>query len=646
MRKSLLPILILLAAMLTAPAAAQKSKAKPQMTVNMKSEPITLFVDASEAPRKILHARESIPALSGPMTLFYPKWIPGEHGPAGPINDLAGLHFTVNGQEIPWRRDLLDMFTFHLNVPAGAKTVEATMDYLLPASGAFTAGGSATDNMFVLSWNQIVLYPSGFTAAQVMFQPNLPLPAGWKYGSPLEPAGGAAGQGGNIEVQTVSLEMLVGSPVIAGRYFAIVPLSGDPLRHQIDIAADSAEALLISPETTQKYSNLIAETGALFGARHYNHYEFLLSLSDHVAHFGLEHHQASDDRVSERSLIDEDERRLMAHLLPHEMVHSWNGKYRRPAGLATPDYQKPMQSDLIWVYEGLTEYLGFVLTGRTGLLNASDMHDDLANTAATLDHRVGRTWRPLQDTADAAQVLYNASEAWTNWRRSVDFYDESLLIWLEADTVIRQQSGGKKSLDDFTHIFHGGKNTAPQVVPYTFDDVVNTLNQVTPYDWRKFFTERLSTTGPHAPLNGIANGGWKLVYTPERSGYLKTAEDTRHFVDVSYSIGIEVSTAPDSNGAITDVWQGSPAAKAGIGPGMRLVAVNGRSWSPEVLREAIAGTKSTPIELLVENNEFFHAHKLEYSGGAMYPHLVRDEAKPDVLSEILKPHAAQAPAAK
>jgi predicted metalloprotease with PDZ domain len=621
-------------------SSAQKPKAA-KLTAAVKSDTVTLFVDASETPRKILHTGETIPAIPGAMTLYYPKWIPGEHGPTGPINDLAGLHFTAGGKEIPWRRDLLDMYTFHLTVPAGATSVEATLDYLLPASGSFTAGGSSTEQMFVLSWNQVLLYPAGFTARQIMFQPNLRLPAGWKFGTALDVVSG--GQSANIEFQTVPLETLIDSPVIAGRYFAIMPLIGDPLRHQIDVAADSAEALLISPENTQKFSNLVAESGALFGARHYQHYDFLLSLSDHVAHFGLEHHQSSDDRVNERSLVDEDARRLMAHLLPHEMVHSWNGKYRRPADLATPDYQKPMQTDLLWVYEGLTEYLGFVLTGRSQLLGADDMRDDLATTAATLDHRTGRTWRPLQDTADAAQALFNASDTWTNWRRSVDFYDESLLIWLEADTVIRQQTGGKKSLDDFTHLFHGGKNTSPEVVPYTFDDVVAAMNQVTPYDWRKFFTDRLTSTGPHAPLGGVTNGGWKLEYSAERGPLFKTREDMRHFVDLSYSIGLEVSTAPDDNGAITDVWQGSPAAKAGIGPGMRVVAVNGRAWSPEVLRSAVAATKGgAPLELLLENNEYFKTYKVEYAGGAMYPHLVRDESKPDVLSEILKPHAAAA----
>jgi predicted metalloprotease with PDZ domain len=631
--KKLLVSLLLLA--LSSAGVAQKPPKRPAGA----TAPITIFVDATEAPRKILHATLTIPAQPGPLTLVYPKWIPGEHGPDGPINDLAGLKFSAGGKEIAWRRDLVDMFAFHLTVPAGATSVEASLDYLEPAGGSFSAGGSATEQMFVLSWNQVVLYPAGMTARQVTFQPNLRLPAGWKFGSALDLAGGAGGP--DVEFQPVTLETLVDSPVIAGRYFRAVPLGGDPLRHQIDMAADSEAALNISPELTQKYTNLVVETGLLFGARHYRHYEFLLTLSDHTAHFGLEHHQSSDDRVAERSLIDEDGRMQMSGLLPHEMVHSWNGKFRRPAGLATPDYQQPMKGDLLWVYEGLTTYLGYVLTGRSGLLTPQQSRDNLAMIAAGMDARNGRTWRNLQDTADAAQDLFRRNPGWITWRRSTDFYDESLLIWLEADTIIRQQTGNKKSLDDFTQLFHGGKNNGPEVVPYTFDDVVTAMNQVTPYDWRKFFSERLESHGPHAPLGGIAGSGWKLVYTAQRSPLEKMRE--RRSVNLTYSIGLSVAGGEGADaGNIVDVTQGSPAAMAGIGPGMRLVAVNGRRFTADVLHAAVAATKDGgPLELLTENNDYFQTHKVDYRGGEMYPHLERDESHPDLLSDILMPHAPQ-----
>jgi len=603
---------------------------------------ISIAVDASEAPRKIFHSRLVIPVKPGPLTLYYPKWIPGEHGPVGPIVDLGGLKITAGGKPLEWRRDLVDMYAFHVQVPAGANQLEVGLDYLSPAGGLFTAGGSATAEMTVVSWNQLLLYPEGSGAAGLRFAPTLRLPAGWKFGSSLQPKNpGAESAGAAVEFEPVSLEMLVDAPVIAGSHYRLIPLSGgNGIRHQIDAAADSEAALGISPELTQKYSALVAEAGRMFGARHYRHYEFLLSLSDHVAHFGLEHHESSDDRVSERSLVNDELRKLMAGLLPHEFVHSWNGKYRRPADLSTPDFQQPMRTELLWVYEGLTQYLGYVLEGRSQLLTPAEMRENLALTAAYLDHRPGRTWRSLADTAVAAQLLYGSPGEWESWRRSTDFYDESLLIWLEADTIIRRQSGGTKSLDDFCHLFHGGQSGPPRVVPYTFDDVVNTMNQVVAYDWRKFFTDRLNSHGPGAPLGGIEGGGWKLVYSDARPEMLKTREKRGHFTSATYSLGISVN---DETGRILDAVPDMPAAQAGIGPGMRLVAVNGRKWSPDVIRDALGAAKNgAPLELLVENSEYFRTYKLNYAGGERYPRLERDASKPDLLSEILKPTKAAA----
>jgi len=601
---------------------------------------ISIAVDASEAPRKIFHSRLVIPVKPGPLTLYYPKWIPGEHGPVGPIVDLGGLKITAGGKLLEWQRDLVDMYAFHVQVPAGANQLEVGLDYLSPAGGLFTAGGSTTAEMTVVSWNQLLLYPEGYGAAELRFAPTLRLPEGWKFGSSLQPKNpGAESAGAAVEFEPVSLEMLVDAPVIAGSHYRLIPLSGgDGIRHQIDAAADSEAALGISPALTQKYSALVAEAGAMFGARHYRHYEFLLSLSDHVAHFGLEHHESSDDRVSERSLVDDDLRKLMAGLLPHEFVHSWNGKYRRPADLSTPDFQQPMRTERLWVYEGLTQYLGYVLEGRSQLLTPEEMRENLALTAAYLDHRPGRTWRSLADTAVAAQLLYGSRGEWESWRRSTDFYDESLLIWLEADTILRRQSGGSKSLDDFCRLFHGGQSGPPRVVAYTFEDVVNTMNQVAAYDWRKFFTDRLNSHGPGAPLGGIEGSGWKLVYSEKRPEMLKTREKSGKFTSATYSIGISVN---DQTGRILDAVPDMPAAQAGIGPGMRLVAVNGRKWSPDVVREALGAARNgIPLELLVENSEYFRTYKLNYTGGERYPRLERDASKPDLLSEILKPKTA------
>lgn len=592
---------------------------------------ITISVDATEAPRKIFHAKLSIPASAGTLTLYYPKWIPGEHGPTGPIEDLAGLKFIGNGQTLKWRRDLLDGWTFHVEVPAGVSSVETSLDFLSPGSdgGPYTGGASATNEMTVLSWNTVLLYPAGWTSDELTYQASLHLPDGWKFGSPL-PLDSQSGQ--DLKFKPVSLTTLVDSPVIAGEHVLIVPLADRP-HQEMDIAADSATALDAPPEVFDHYRELTRQALKLFTAQHFREYHFLFSLSDNVAHFGLEHHESNDSRTGERGLIDADYRALEASLLSHEYVHSWNGKYRRPADLSTPDYEKPMQTDLLWVYEGLTEYYGDVLAARSGLWNADQFRENLARVAAQYDHRPGRTWRNLQDTADGVPSMQDAPRAWTSWRRELDYYDEDLLNWLWADTIIRQQTDNKKSLDDFCHLFHGGNTGKPELKTYTFEDIVSTLNQVASYDWRGFWTERLTNHGPGAPLEGIERSGWKLVYNGERSELMKTWESEHKTINASFSVGLLLR----DNGAVSDTIEGMPAAKSGIGPGMRVVAVNGRRFSGEVFRNALQETKNgKTLELLVENTDFFIPFKIDYQGGEQYPHLVRDETRTDLLSDIEK----------
>jgi predicted metalloprotease with PDZ domain len=593
---------------------------------------VTISVDATSAPRKIFHASLKIPASPGDLTLYYPKWIPGEHAPDGPVVDLAGLKFSVAGKSLKWRRDLQDGFTLHVEVPSGVNEVSAELDFLSPATfeGGFSAGSSATDKLAIISWNQVLLYPAGFKSDDINYSASLKLPEGWKFGTPLP----ITSQNGNeIKFATVSLTTLVDSPVISGEFLKVVPLAQDPLT-EMDIAADSAAALNPPQEVWDHYKNLVEQAQKLFGAHHYRDYHFLYTLSDHVAHFGLEHHESDDSRVDERSLVDETARKVSASLLPHEYVHSWNGKYRRPADLATPDYQQIMQDDLLWVYEGLTNYLGFVLTARSGLLTAAQDRDDLALTAAALDHLPGREWRNLQDTADAAPQLYFPPESWHSLRRSTDFYAEDTLNWLWVDVIIRQQTKGGKTLDDFCKLFHGAPSTGPMLKTYTFEDVVNTLNQVARYDWRGFWTERLTNHGPGAPLGGIEGSGWKVSYDDTPSDMENGSASSSHFVDAMYSLGLELR----DDGSITDTIEGMPAAKAGIGPGMKLVAVNGRRYSADVLRDALKSAKSstTQTELLVENTDYYKTYIINYHGGEKYPHLVRDESKPDLLAEIMK----------
>jgi predicted metalloprotease with PDZ domain len=594
---------------------------------------ITLAVDASDAPRKMFHAQMMIPTAPGTLTLYYPKWIPGEHGPTGPIQDLAGLKFMANGQPLKWRRDRLDGWTFHVEVPAGASSIEASLDFISPAgpSGIYTGGASATEKMMVVSWNTMLLYPAGWTTDELTYEAALRLPAGWKFGGPLPVA---SQSGSDVKFKPASLTTLVDSPLIAGEYLRVVPLAENP-RTEMDIAADSAGALEAPPELLDHYKSMIDQAQKLFGAHHYREYHFVYSLSDHVAHFGLEHHESNDSRVDERTMVDPQKGLLEAGLLTHEYVHSWNGKYRRPADLSTPDYQKPMQDDLLWVYEGLTSYLGDILSARSAVRTPEQFRDVVARMAAELDHRPGRTWRNLQDTADGVPAMQGAPEQWESWRRSLDYYDEDVLNWLWVDTIIREQTQGKKSMDDFCHLFHGGQSGPPEVKTYSFDEVVNTLNQVAPYDWRGFWTERLQNHGPGAPLGGIERSGWKLVYDATPSDLLKAEEDKEKTVDAAYSLGLLLN----EDGKIADTIEGMPAAKVGIGPGMKVVAVNGKRFSREVLRDTLrAGTSSTePLELLVENTEYYRTYRIDYHGGEKYPHLVRDESKPDVLGEIIKP---------
>jgi predicted metalloprotease with PDZ domain len=615
--------LCVIAAMASASAALTQAQAAPR--------PIKLSVDATQAAQKILHTHMEIPVGPGPLTLYYPEWIPGEHMPDGPIIEVAGMRFAAGGKTIPWRRDLVEMYSIHLDVPAGVSTLEADFDFLLAApSSGFTGGGSATANLDVLSWNQVLLYPKGSPAKDITFVAALRLPAGWKFGTALPIS---KQDGDTVEFAPAPLTTLVDSPVLAGRYFRAVQLTpGQDPPHELDIAADSAAALAITPDTELALHNLVMEAGALFGSRHYRDYHFLLTLSDDVAHFGLEHHESSDDRTSERSLIDDAERLEFATLLPHEFVHSWNGKYRRPAGLATPDYQQPMKDDLLWVYEGLTEYLGVVLTGRSGLETPEQWRDELAYLVATYEHRPGRDWRPLQDTADAAPFLYNASGDWSTWRRGTDFYEEGELLWLDIDATLRSLTKDKKSINDFCKIFHGGPGGEPALKTYNFEDVVETLNVLAPHDWAGFLRSRLDGVSTKTPEEAVTNSGWKLVYDDQPNEVLAVEEALARRADFSFTVGMTVS----DDGTVGDVIHDGPAYKAGIGPGMKIVAVNGAQYTSDGMRAAIDAAKSAPapIPLIVANGAQFTTVSLDYRGGLRYPHIERDAARPDYLSGI------------
>jgi len=590
-----------------------------------------LRVDATDAPRNILHAVVTIPAAAGDVTLVYPKWLPGNHRPTGPIQNLTGLHIKAGGQELEWQRDLVDMWAFHVKVPNGTREIEAAFDTIT----YYGRSSLASSKLLDLVWNQVVLYPKDVKSDDVEVTASVVLPDGWKYGTALTPIGKSAD---GFTFAPVTLTRLVDSPLVAGQWYRQVQLSaaGEPA-HVIDMVGESEESLQMSDHDLASYKQLVAETGKLFGARHYEKYHFLWTLSDYTAHHGLEHHESSDNGTGEDVFRNPNAHNLEADLLPHEFVHSWNGKYRRPEGLVTPNYQEPMKGDLLWVYEGFTDYLGNILAARVGLRSPEQFRENLAYTAAMLDHRAGRTWRPLQDTATSVQILFAGAPQWMNWRRSADYYPEGYLIWLDVEALIRKQSNGQKSLNDFCRLFYGGASGAPTVVPYKFEDVVAALNKVSPYDWAHFLRERLDTKSAHAPLGGIENGGWKLVYSDQKNITMEAAEKTGDGLDLSFSLGLILS----KEGEVRDAIPGSPAYAAGLGPGMKVIGVNGRKWSKDNMRLALRGSvqNKQPITLIAENADYLNTYQIDYHGGEQYPHLVRVEGKPDILGEIIKPQA-------
>jgi len=592
------------------------------------AQAMTVAVDASEAARNIVHTKLRIPVKPGPLTLIYPKWIPGEHSPTGPINNMVGLKLTADGKPIAWQRDDVEMYAFHCEIPQGINFLDVAFD------DASQAESTSSAKLARIKWNRLLVYTQGINSDAITVKASLKLPAGWRFASALPIANETNNE---LQFKEVSLTQLVDSPAIIGAHFHKFPLTSTGIMNEVDAVADTTTALEMKPETLTGLKRMDAEAYALFGARHYRSYKFLVTLSDHGGSEGLEHHESSEDGVGEKAFTDELELLDFAELMGHEYVHSWNGKYRRPAGLATPDFEQPMRAELLWVYEGLTQYLGKVLPARSGLWTSEDFRDAMAAVAAQMENQSGREWRPLVDTATAVQFTYPSDRAWMNYRRRVDYYDEGSLIWLDADVLIRTRSNGKLSLDDFCRRFHGGQDSAPALKTYTFDDVVNTLNEVMPYDWRSFLNARVNAINPHAPIGGITNGGWKLVYTDKPNTQIRIGDHARKSIDLTFSLGVLLK----EDGTVMDVDPNLVAFKSGIAPGMKIVAVNGRGWSSELLQEAIASSRNntTPIEVVVENGSFRETYKLNYHGGTRYPHLERDSAKPDVIADVIKSRA-------
>jgi predicted metalloprotease with PDZ domain len=582
--------------------------------------PITLDVDAREMPRRLLHAHLTIPAKPGKLLLKYPKWIPGEHGPSGPIDHVSKMVFTAGGKPLRWTRDPVELFNFTVDVPQGVSEIAVDLDMVLPSSGEFSGGGSATARVGLLSWNHVLLYPDGKSSDDLRYKASVTFPKGWKVVSPL--AGKASGD--RTVFEETSLTTLVDSPVQAGVYVRQYELANSP-RVVLSVAADSDEATVVPDAALASYKKLVTEAGALFGVHHYHAYTFLLTLSDNVAHFGLEHHESSDDRLGERMFLDEDKRSGVGLLLAHEYVHSWNGKYRRPAGLQPGHFDLPMNDELLWVYEGLTEYLGLVIAARAGVDTPEFFRAQFATNAASLEG--GRSWRPLVDTAVDASQLYGNPSGWVGRTRSVDYYPEGALFWVEVDAIIRAKTNNAKSLDDFCHAFHGGKDGSVDVAPYTLDDVIAGLDKVVTYDWRGLIKKRVYDVRAKTPVEGLEAAGWNLTWVTKPTGPINRYEKENEEVVEDWSVGFSV----DKDNALTDVLVGSPADRAGLIPGMKLIAINARTYSTERLRAAVATKK--PFDVIAQQGDTFITAKLDTKTGPRFPDLAKAKTT-DYLTPI------------
>jgi predicted metalloprotease with PDZ domain len=594
----------------------------------------TVFVDAADAKRGVFHSHITIPVTGGSVTLVYPKWIPGEHMPTGPLMQMAGLRVHAGDRELPWSRDLVDVFAFHISVPQGTQTIDADFDYLSPMvtfAGGYGESANATQNLLLILFNHLVLYPSGVPTDRLTYAASVRLPGGWKFDTTLPVK---AQNGDRIDFAPVSLTTLIDSPIVAGAFMRIIPV-GDNGREHVTVTADSQSALALNDTRIAQVRNLVNEADALFGARHYREYRWLVTLSDLIEPQGLEHHESTDIRAVERGLTDPDQTARTITILSHEFVHSWNGKYRRPAGLATPDYQQPMIGELLFIYEGMTRYLGdLVLSARSGMRTVEEDREFAAWVSANQDrNRPGRNWRPLVDTAIAVQSIGMAPSEEIPYRRSLDYYDESMLVWLDADTTIRTKSNGTKSLDDFAKLFFGPPAAAPSVKPYTLEDVVAALNRVVPNDWRSFIDSRVYKVAPHPPLAALEASGWRLVYNDTPNWYESLRERTNKTTDVSFSIGMWVK----NDGTVSDVVYGSTAYAAGLVPGMKITSINGRKYDGDVLREEIRAAK--PIDVNVDQASFAGTFHIDYRGGEQFPHLQRIDGRPDLLSDIMRPRA-------
>jgi predicted metalloprotease with PDZ domain len=596
---------------------------------------IGLDVDASDVTRGIFRVRERVPvAAAGPMTLLYPQWLPGKHAPRGAINLLSGIEIRGNDALLAWRRDPVNVFAFHVDVPAGVDALDLAFQFVSPTQ---TNQGriAVTREMLNLQWEMVLLYPAGHYASRIRVAPTLKLPEGWKFAAALD---GADTAGDTTRFAETDLETLVDSPLFAGAHYRLVDLDPGAVRPvRLNLFADRPDQLEATDDQLDAHRRLVQQAYRVFGSQPYDHYDFLLALSDRMGGVGLEHHRSSENGVDGIYFTDWNRAASERDLLPHEMTHSWNGKFRRPADLWTPNYETPMRGSLLWVYEGLTQYYGFVLAARSGLWSQEQTRDALALTAATYQHRVGRQWRSVVDTTNDPILSARRPAPWRSWLRNEDYYSEGLLVWLDVDTLIRERTNNRKSIDDFSRTFFGSSDGSWVPVTYTFEDVVAALNAVYAHDWTTFLRERIYEAGTEPPLDGLTRAGYRLVFKEQRSSFQREAEAYAASADFSYSLGLSFG----ENGNVTGVQWDGPAFNQGVTVGTQVVAVGGVAFSNEALRRAVTSAKSgdAPIELLLKNGDQYRTIAIAYRDGLRYPHLERDTATTDRLAAILAPRS-------
>ena len=615
--------------------------------------PIQLEVTATNLTDRVIHVREQVPVERGAreLVLLYPEWIPGHHSPTGPISAVAGIITSVDGNRVQWVRDRVNVYAFHVPLSAGAKQVELEFDYLSPLRSA-EGRIEMSDAILDLEWHEVIMYPAGYFTRDIPFDVTLKLPENWKYATALETA---SNEGSTVKFQQTTLNTLVDSPLYAGSHSKRIDISPAPTdKVFLNVFADEDKYLEIPDDVLAKHKNLPVEADKLYGSHHYNHYDFLLLVSDKVGGIGLEHHQSSEDGERAKYFTDFGSSVLESDLLPHEYTHSWNGKFRRPADLWTPNFNVPMRDDLLWVYEGMTEYWGMVLSARTGLRSPEDLRNVFAHVAARFEESPGREWRPLVDTTNQPTISQRRPVSFASWQRAEDYYEEGALIWLDADTKIRELTTGQKSLDDFCKAFFGVYNGSFVTLPYTLDDVVKALNGVAPYDWAKFLQDRVYNLHPGVPEDGFTRGGYKLVYTDTEQPSFDKGLALYGIADYSSSLGFVVSvpkegaSSEDSGppGAVYEVGWNSLAFKAGVTPDMTLVSVNGKEFAPDVLKDAILAAEKSkqPIQLQFKKGNIYTTIAFPYYDGLRIPSLQRVDGTPARMDDIFAPSKSPLPA--